>query len=61
MPIVTVIVALIFIGVGMWLVNRFLPMAEPYKTLLNVVVVLLVFLWLLNIFGLFTYTIPVRR
>ena len=61
MPIVTVIVMLIFIGVGMWLVNRFLPMAEPYKTLLNVVVVLLVFLWLLNIFGLFTYTIPVRR
>jgi hypothetical protein len=60
MPIVSIIVTLIFIGVAMYLVNRYIPMAEPIKTILNVVVVLLVGLWLLNVFGVFSYTLPVR-
>jgi hypothetical protein len=60
MPIVSIIVTLIFIGAAMWLVNRYIPMAEPIKTILNVVVVLLVGLWLLNVFGVFSYTLPVR-
>jgi hypothetical protein len=43
---------LIVVGVLLWLVNRFIPMAGSIKSILNAVVVIAVVLWLLNIFGL---------
>jgi len=52
MPLLQVIVALIVVGVLLWLVNRFIPMASSIKSILNAVVVIAVVLWLLNIFGL---------
>lgn len=60
MPIVSVIVTLIIIGVILWLVTTYIPMAPPIKTVLTVVVVLLICLWLLDIFGIMSYTLPVR-
>jgi hypothetical protein len=52
MPLLQVVVALIVVGVLLWLVNRFIPMAGSIKSILNAVVVIAVVLWLLNIFGL---------
>ncbi len=52
MPLIQVLVVLIVVGVLLWLVNRFLPMAGSIKTILNAVVVIAVVLWLLNVFGL---------
>jgi len=52
MPLIQVIVTLIVVGVLLWLVNRFIPMAGSIKSILNAVVVIAVVLWLLNIFGL---------
>jgi len=43
---------LIVVGVLLWLVNRFIPMASSIKSILNAVVVIAVVLWLLNVFGL---------
>jgi formate hydrogenlyase subunit 4 len=54
MPILQLIVILAAIGVIMWLVNTYIPMADPYKKILNVVVVIAVILWLLSVFGVFT-------
>lgn len=54
MPVIQLIVYLVIIGVLMWLVNSYIPMAEGIKKILNVVVIIAVVLWLLNIFGLFT-------
>ncbi|HVA63986.1 MAG TPA: Thivi_2564 family membrane protein [Terriglobales bacterium] len=51
MPIFQILFDLILVGVVLWLVNRFIPMAESIKSILNVVVVILVVLWLLNAFG----------
>jgi len=51
MPLLNVIVILIIIGVGLYLINRFIPMAEPIKTILNVFVIVVVCLWLLNLLG----------
>ncbi|MGA9058678.1 MAG: Thivi_2564 family membrane protein [Terriglobia bacterium] len=51
MPLVQVFVVLIVVGVLLWLVNTFIPMAGSIKSILNAVVVILVVLWLLNIFG----------
>jgi len=53
MPLMQVFIALIVVGVLLWLVNRFIPMASSIKSILNAVVVICVVLWLLNVFGLF--------
>ena len=51
MPLTQVIVVLIVVGVLLWLINRFIPMAGSIKSILNAVVVIAVVLWLLNVFG----------
>lgn len=51
MSLITIVIALIVIGVLLWLVNTYIPMAKPIKTILNVVVVLAVIIWLLTAFG----------
>jgi hypothetical protein len=52
MPLVHVVIVLIVVGVLLWLVNRFIPMAGSIKSILNAVVVIAVVLWLLNVFGI---------
>jgi hypothetical protein len=47
-----VLVLLVVIGVALFMINSYVPMAAPIKTIVNVVVVLLVVVWLLNAFGL---------
>jgi hypothetical protein len=49
-----IIITLIIVGVLLWLINTYIPMASSIKTILNVVVVVAVVLWLLNIFGVFS-------
>ena len=53
MPLLQIVMVLIVVGVLLWLVNRFIPMAGSIKSILNAVVVICVVLWLLNIFGVF--------
>lgn len=52
MPILTVLVILIVVGVILWLVNTYIPMDRKIKNILNVVVVIAVIIWLLRVFGL---------
>jgi hypothetical protein len=54
MPLINVLVVLIVVGVLLWLVNNYIPMASSIKKILNIVVVIAVVLWLLNAFGLLT-------
>ncbi|HLW97721.1 MAG TPA: Thivi_2564 family membrane protein [Candidatus Acidoferrales bacterium] len=51
MPLVQLALVLIVVGVLLWLVNRYIPMQGTIKSLLNAVVVIVVVLWLLNVFG----------
>ena len=52
MPLVHVVVVLVVVGVLLWLVNSYIPMAGSIKSILNAVVVIAVVLWLLTVFGL---------
>ncbi len=52
MPLVQVLLVLIVVGVLLWLVNTYIPMAGSIKSILNAVVVIVVVIWLLNVFGL---------
>ena len=60
MPLVTVVLTLLVVGVLLWLVNRFIPMQSTIKGILNAVVVIAVVLWLLRVFGLFSYITQFR-
>jgi len=51
MPLINLVVVLIVVGVLLWLVNTYIPMAGSIKKILNAVVVIVVVLWLLNAFG----------
>ena len=51
MPLATLVVYLIVVGVVLWLVNNYIPMDAKIKNILNVVVVVAVVLWLLQVFG----------
>jgi hypothetical protein len=55
MPLVQVVLVLIVVGILLWLIDRFIPMAGSIKSILNAVVVIAVVLWLLNVFGLWGY------
>ena len=52
MPLMNIAIALIVVGVALWLINNFIPMASSIKTILNVVVVVAVGIWVLKVFGL---------
>src|ERR1700719_3689706 len=54
MPLLQVVMVLIVVGVLLWLINRYIPMQGTIKSILNAVVVIVVALWLLKVFGLFS-------
>lgn len=60
MPLLQVVIALIVVGVLLWLVNRFIPMASSIKSILNAVVVIAVVVWLLNVFGMLHYLTDIK-
>jgi len=52
MPLVTVVVVLIVVGMILWLINSYVPMQKVVKQILNAVVVICVVIWLLMVFGI---------
>ena len=48
MPLLNLVVVLIVVCVGLWLINRYVPIASSIKTILNVVVVVAVGIWVLQ-------------
>jgi hypothetical protein len=61
MPVISVVITLIVLGVILWLVNTYIPMDPKIKTILNVVIVIIVILWLLNMIGFLGGTMPIYR
>ena len=58
----SILITLIVIGVLLYLVNAFIPMDGKIKTIINIVVVICVILWLVQVFGLLGYAnVPVPR
>lgn len=51
MPLLTVVVVLIVVGILLWLINAYIPMQGTIKKILNAVVVICVIIWLLSVFG----------
>lgn len=49
MPILTLILVIVIVGVVLWAVNAYIPMAPPVKNILNIVVILLLVIWLITL------------
>jgi hypothetical protein len=60
MPLLTVLLIIIIIGVVLWLINSFIPMDRKIKQIFNIVVVIALIVWLLKVFGLFTYLMNIN-
>ena len=55
MPLTTVVLTIVAAGVLLWLVNRFIPMQGQIKSILNGLVVIVLVLWIANLYGLFQH------
>lgn len=51
MPLISLVIVLIIVGVLLWLVNTMIPMDAKIKTIINVLVIIVVCLWLLQVLG----------
>jgi heme A synthase len=60
MPLISVVIVLIVVGVLLWLVNAYIPMDPKIKNILNIVVVIAVVLFLLAAFGVLDMASNVR-
>ncbi len=60
MSLLTAVLTLIVVGVLLWLVNTYIPMAASIKKILNILVVVAVILWLLYGFGVIGHGGEVR-
>lgn len=46
MDLITLFVVIIFVGVALYLVNRYVPMESRLKSILNVAVIIFVLIWI---------------
>jgi len=58
---IELLVVLVVVGVVLYLINNYVPMAAPIKTIINVVVVLFVCIWLLRAFGIVNIPMSIGR
>lgn len=54
MSVISLILTIVAVGVIMWLINTYVPMESMIKRLLNIVVIIMLVIWLLNLFGVLT-------
>ena len=60
MSLISVVLTLIVVGVLLWLINTYIPMADSIKRILNIVVVIVVVIWLLRIFGVLDHSTEIH-
>ena len=58
MSLISLLVVLVILGVALWFLETYVPMAPPIKMLIRIIVVLVIVLWLLQLFGLMGPTLP---
>jgi len=49
---VQLLIGLIILGLVFWLVQSYIPLPAPFKTVIYVILVLILLIWLLRIFGI---------
>ncbi len=52
MSLLTIVIVLIVVGFLLWLINTYIPMAAPIKSILNLVVIIAIIIWILTVTGI---------
>lgn len=52
MPLLNVFIVIIVAGVILWLINTYIPMDAKIKRILNALAVIILVIWLLQVFGI---------
>jgi len=60
MPFIYIVLVLMAVGVALWLINTYIPIARSIKAILNAVVVVVVCIWVLQAFGIWTDVLRYR-
>lgn len=58
MSLITLILTLVIVGVCLYLIETYIPMSPPIKTVIRVVVVVVCVLWLFQLLGVTGPTLP---
>lgn len=53
MSILALIIAIVVVGLILWVINSFIPMEPRTKQILNIVVIVLLVIWILKALGVF--------
>ena len=53
-----ILITLVIVGVCLYLVNQYIPLAPPIRLVINVIVVLFLIIMLLNFAGIIHYRLP---
>lgn len=61
MDLIQLVVVLVVVGLILWLIQNYLPIAQPIKNVIVVLVVLIFILWLLGSIGLIGNVPVIRR
>jgi hypothetical protein len=60
MPLIYIVLVLMLVGVALWVINTYIPMAGSIRAILNAVVVVVVCIWVLQAFGIWTDVLNYR-
>jgi hypothetical protein len=60
MPLIYIVLVLLAVGIGLWLIDTYVPMAGSIRAILNAVVIVVVCIWVLQAFGLWTRVLQYR-
>jgi len=52
MTLLNIVVTMVVVGLSLYVINTYIPMAGSIKSLLNLVVVVVMVVWLLQVFGI---------
>ena len=60
MPLLSILIVILVVGVLLWIINSFIPMDRKIKQIFNIVVVIALVIWLLKAFGVFDYLMNIQ-
>jgi hypothetical protein len=55
---ISLVLTLVLVGVALWLIEQYVPMSEPIKRLIYVVVIIALILYLFRAFGVGDIAVP---
>lgn len=58
---ISIVVVLVILGVCLWLVETYIPMAAPFPMIIRVVVAIFFVLWLLSLLGVWHGGVALRH